>query len=163
MGLPTLLSYRPDTTVRRLREATPKDLWPRFKQARRDAARDARPAIALAGLFLLGLLLAAARQDLWRTATLSLALVAVFLQLTCYYYVFVIAWAVLAERRPGVGAVLLGMSAASMLVALGLDVEMDESYVALSLVTILGLGLAMVISLRRTCVTASPGALGSKI
>lgn len=148
MGLPTLLSYRPDTTVRQLRQITPKELWPRFKQARRAALHEACPAIALAGLVFLALLLAAARHEVWRVATLSLGLAAVFLQLTCYYYVFVIAWAVLAERRPAIGAVLLGMCAASMLVALGLDVEMDESYVALSLVTILGLAAAVVISLR---------------
>jgi hypothetical protein len=149
MGLPTLLSYRPDTTVRQLRERTTADLWPRFKQARLEALSDARPVIIAAGLVVLVLLVRAARHELWRITALSLVLIAVFLQLTCYYYVFVIALAVLAERRPRIGVVLLGMCAASMLVAtvLAPRVGMDETYLACSLVTMLGLFAAWALGL----------------
>ncbi len=151
MGLPTLLSYRPDTTVQQLGQRKTRDLWPRFHAARREALRDARPAIALAGLVVLGLLLRAAQQDIWRVTVLSLVLVPVVLQLTCYYYVFVIIWAVLAEQRPSAGVVLLGMCTGSMILALGVipQVGIDEGYVALSALTMLGLGATLAIGLRR--------------
>jgi hypothetical protein len=151
MGLPTILSYRRDTTVRQLREAGTKDLWPRFRQARRAAVRDLVPVIVATGLTLLGLLwFAGRRHETWKIAVLSLALIPTFLQLTCYYYVFVMVWAVLAERRPIVGVALLAMCAGSMAIALGLmpRAGMDETCVALSIVSVLGLGTTMALVLR---------------
>jgi hypothetical protein len=145
-----VLAYRPDTTVRQLRERATANLWPRFKQARQDALQAARPVIVAAGLVVLVLLVAAARGEPWRAAALSLVMVPVVLQLTCYYYVFVIALAVLAEHRPRAGVALLGMCAASMAVALGLAarVGMDELYVALSVVTLVGLGATWALARR---------------
>jgi len=152
MGLPTLLAYRPDSTVRRLREGGTRDLWPRFREARRDALRQTRPVILAAGLALLVLLgVAGQRLAPWRTAALSLLLLPALLELTCYYYAFAAALAVLAERRPAAGLALCGTCAASMLVALGLfpRVGLDEGYIALSVVTILGLAATAVLALRK--------------
>jgi hypothetical protein len=157
IGLPTLLSYRPDSTVRQLREQTSVDLWPRYKQARRDALGRAFPAILAAGLLVLWLVVRAARGEMWRAAVLSLALVPALLELTAYYYVLVIAWATLAARpgrsslEPGLGAVLLAMCAGSMALALGLfpHVGMDQGHAALGLVTIVGLGAVLGLAGRR--------------
>lgn len=151
MGLPTLLAYRPTSTVRELRKRDRFELWPRFQQARRHAAAQTRPALLVAGLLALGLIAQAARRELWRAAAVSLLLVPVLLQLTCYYYVCVILWATLAEQRPGIGAGLLGMCAASIALMLGLfpRVGMDEGYVALSLLMMLSLGAT---AWRATCV-----------
>ena len=155
IGLPTLLSYRPETTVRQLRAESRGDVWPRYRQARRDALRLARPAAVAAGLLVLWLVVRGARGAMWRAAVLSLALVPALLELTAYYYVLVIAWATLAAPSehddagslgaPGVGAVLLAMCAGSMAIAIGLvpRVGMDEAHAALGLVTIVGLGAAL--------------------
>jgi hypothetical protein len=151
--------------VQQLREAGTSDLWPRFRQARRAAVRDAVPVIVATGLTLLGLLWFAGRHErrheTWEIAALSLALIPIFLQLTCYYYVFVIVWAALAERRPIAGAVLLAMCAGSMAIALGLmpRVGMDETCVALSIVSVLGLGATLALVLR----THHPGCCAQRI
>ena len=139
MGLPALLAYRPDGTVRALsaqREHHRRTLWPRFMDARR----------------------AAARQELWRSAALSLCLVPALLALTCYYYAFAVALAVLAERRPAVGAALLVWCASSLALALGLEprVGMDEAYVAQSALAVLGMIAVVALALRR-----APGAPGA--
>jgi hypothetical protein len=168
MGLPTVLSYRPDTTVQELRERFEGEtVWPQFTAERRQALHPLRPILPIAALLVLVLLWKAARQEPWRLAVLASMLAAVLLQLTCYYYVFVIAWAALIEgraeaggsRTPAladahaflVGALLLGMCAASMLllVLLHSHVSTDVAYVAHSVVTLLGLGAVLVLEVRR--------------
>lgn len=163
MGLPTVLSYRPSTTVSALREITAgEEVWPRFTEARREALRPLKPLLIVAALAVLALLWRARRLELWRTAALSLLLVPALLQLTCYYYVFVVGMAALVERRRDagappvelsspVGAVLLAMCAASMaIVPLVNPVSStDRSYVVQSAVALLGLLAAALLAVRR--------------
>lgn len=161
MGLPTVLSYRPDTTVRALRVASEGDdarLWPRFKEERRAALHQLRPVLVVVGLLLLGALVMASRLELWRVTVLSLVLVPAFLQLTCYYYVFLIAWATLAERRPAIGAVLLGLCALLLELAFVLFSRLgtDETYVTMSAVTLVAMGAMLGMSLRRARSPAAP-------
>lgn len=162
MGLATALSYRPEETARELSRTTD-DVWPVFKAARRAATRIAWPAIVLVGVAVLALLLRAARQDhgaepdddehrtLWRAAVLSLLVVPVVLQLTCYYFIFVFVFATLAERRPGVGAILLAMCAGSLMPGILFDKSMwmDERFVLLSGVMIAGLTAVFLSVIRR--------------
>ena len=170
MGLPTVLSYRPAATVSSLRQdLDDESVWPRFMEARRQALHPLRPILLVAALLVLVLLWKAARQEPWRLAVLSSILIAVLLQLTCYYYVFLVAWATLIEGRRDpeaassdrppalatahsflVGAVLLGIGAASMLllVLLHSHVSTDVAYVAHSVVTLLGLGAVLVLEVR---------------
>lgn len=154
MGLATALSYRPDRTVRALRSAPghrPATLWPRFKEARRAAERQTWPVRALAVLAGLALLWRARRHELWRVSALGLVLVPAALSLTCYYYVFAVALAVLAERRPAAGAALLAWCAASLAVGLFLEprVELDEAYAAQSALAVLGLGAVAALAVAR--------------
>lgn len=161
MGLPTLLSYRPDTTARELREASPKRVWPRFREARNEARAEMRPVLLVAGLGLFALLLwVAMRKELWHAAAASLVLVPALLQLTCYYYSFIVLWALFAARRDGpgaassaAGAALLAMCAVSIALALGLPrlvgvrLEMDEIFLMQSALALLGMGTALACSL----------------
>jgi hypothetical protein len=156
MGLPTVLAYRPATTAGALRPAAITDgdaqlVWPRFKEARRAALEQLRPALVVVGLLLLGALVMASRRlELWRVTALSLVLVPAFLQLTCYYYVFLIAWATLAERRPAIGAVLLGLCALLLELAFVVLSRLgtDETYVLLSAVTLIAMAAMLGMSLR---------------
>jgi hypothetical protein len=158
MGLPTVLSYRPDETVRELRQESTKKLWPRFRAARNHALAELRPVLLVAGLALLALLLWAARKaQLWHSAAASLVLVPALLQLTCYYYCFVVLLAVFAARRDGpgsaAGACLLAMCAASIALPLGLPqllgttLGTDELFVAQSALALLGFGAVLACSL----------------
>lgn len=136
MGLPTLLSYRPQRTARALAEAEqlrPSALWPRFAEERRLAREAARPLLWLGQALALLAIGLAARRELWRAAALSSIAVPAFLELTCYYYVLVVVWATLAERRAAAAWLLAGC-AASILLALVLAprVGLDELYVAQS-------------------------------
>lgn len=99
-------------------------------------------------------------QTLWRVTTLSLILVPAFLQLTCYYYVFIILWATLSERRPALGAILLGLCAVTMefVFVLLSRVGMDEAYVAMSLATLLAMGVMLWMSLRKPTAPVAPAA-----
>lgn len=159
MGLPTLLSYRPSTSVESLREEVTKDeLIPRFKEERLAAGRALRPVVYVVALAALLLLWRAAPLAPWQSAALSLILVPIFLELTCYYYVFVIALAALADRRgePGaaldspVGAALLLLTAGSLLVQAVVNplTSTDVSYVAHSALAILGMGAIAALTVR---------------
>lgn len=136
MGLPTLVSYRPQRTARALAEAEqlrPSALWPRFAQERRLARDAARPLLWLGQALALLAIGLSARRELWRAVALSSIAVPAFFELTCYYYVLVVVWATLAERRATAGYLLAGC-AASLLLAIFVAprVGLDELYVAQS-------------------------------
>jgi hypothetical protein len=143
MGLPTLLAYRPATTVRELRAQQPRELWPTFKRARRQAAQRGAPWVALAALGCLLLVAHAGRRAPSHVAALAALLIPCALQLTCYYYIFVLLLTPLAERRTAPALVLLLTSAATQALALALAsrVGIDELYVAMTAVTLVGLGV----------------------
>lgn len=153
MGLPTLVSYRPERTARALAEAEhlrPAALWPRFAEERRLAREAARPLLWLGQALALLAIGLAARRELWRAIALSSIAVPAFFELTCYYYVLVVVWATLAERRATAGYLLAGCAAST---ALGLGVAprvgLDELYVAQSALLVVVAAALCVASLRR--------------
>lgn len=136
MGLPTLVSYRPHGTARALAEAEglrPSALWPRFAQERHRARDAARPLLWLGQALALLAIGLAARRELWRATVLSSVAVPAFFELTCYYYVLVVVWATLAERRATAGYLLAGCAASlALAILVAPRVGFDELYVAQS-------------------------------
>lgn len=143
MGLRTVMSYRPAETGRHLITETGVDPWLRWKEARLAAWRQARPLaalVAVAALFLLGR--AASRQpEPWIAAALGTLWIAFAVELTSYYYAFLIVPALLWTEKRAAGIALLALAAFSQLVSLGpllgLPAWLDEQYTLISLASVL--------------------------
>lgn len=143
MGLRTVVAYRPAEVGRHLINETGFDPWLRWKEARLAAWRQARPLAALlavAALFLLGR--AASRQpEPWVAAALGTLWIAFAVELTSYYYAFLIVPALLWTEKRAAGIALLALAAFSQLVSfgplLGLPAWLDEQYTLISLASLL--------------------------
>lgn len=166
MGLPTLASYRPGHTARALDAAErlrPAALWPRFAQERQRAREAARPLLWLGQALALLAIGLAARRELWRAAALSSLAVPAFLALTCYYYVLIVVWATLAQRRAAAVCLLAGCAVST---ALGLWLEprvgLDELYVAQSAVLV-ALAVVVAVATLRGAARAAEGARGASL
>lgn len=141
MGLRTVMSYKPDQVGRYLRDGSLLDPWSRWKQARLDTFEDRK---LVYGLFLLGYLVllyaAVRRQPHWVALALGTTLIPMGVELTSYYYSFVLATAVLAaqDRRAGPALLLMtflsGFFAAAPLP--GMSGWFDEIYTWMSAVTV---------------------------
>jgi hypothetical protein len=89
---------------------------------------------------------AVARASDWTATVLAVGLVPVATELTCYYSVLLVAYALLFERQPPIGAALVGLSAlswvvvqhyrASGLAALTQALSMDEIFAWISFLTV---------------------------
>ena len=141
MGLRTVLAYRPSEVARHLRDDRFFAPWKRWSESRREAARQMRPVHVALGLGILILLaLAVRRAEPWMTLSLGSTLIAVGPELTCYYYSFILAVALLHARQDAVGPLLLGVTAVSQAMALppihGWLIWPDEVYTFISAVTV---------------------------
>jgi hypothetical protein len=88
------------------------DPWSRWKDARLKSFREARPlyiGIILCYLVLMGL--AVRGVDPWVATALSATVIAFGVELTCYYYAFVIVVALLYAKHEVVGRWLMGVTA----------------------------------------------------
>jgi len=121
MGLRTVAAYRPSEVGRHLVRDQDPDPWLRWKEARLAAWREARPfafLVVLGALWLIGR--AALRHpEPWIVAALGTIWIAFAVELTSYYYAFVIVPALLWTARRSVGIPLLALSAFSTLVSFG--------------------------------------------
>jgi hypothetical protein len=141
MGLRTVVAYRPSEVARHLRDDRLFAPWKRWSESRREAFRHALPvyvAVALGYVILLGL--AVRRGAPWMSLSLGSTLIAVGPELTCYYYSFILAVALLHARRDAVGPLLLGVTALSQAMALppihGWLIWPDELYTFVSAATL---------------------------
>ncbi len=118
MGLRTLLAFDPATTARALEDRSLDDPYAPWKEARRRTF-EARRGLFYAGVAGFVVLLAAAvrRAEDWSATVLALGLVPVALELTCYYWALLAAYALLWERQPWVGAALCALSASGWWIA----------------------------------------------
>lgn len=143
MGLRTVLAYRPSEVGRHLATGPATDPWLRWKEARLAAWRQARPAAALLALAALALLGRAAlrRQAPWISLALAVLWIPFAVELTSYYYAFLLIPALLWSEKRWVGAALLALSAFSQLVSFGPSLGMpswrDEQYTLISLAALL--------------------------
>jgi hypothetical protein len=136
MGLRTVIAWRPGEVGRLLRNDGV-DPWGTWKQARLDRFREARPLFLLLSVGALVLLARATRRaESWVAAALALTLIAVGVELTSYYYAFIIGLALLHERREEVGRWLLLLTAFTQVVAWaplrGMSTWYDEQYTAMA-------------------------------
>jgi hypothetical protein len=135
MGLPTLLSYDGDTL--RMRgldpEAQPFQAW---SEARRQTLEDRLLwLLGLNGALLLLVLTAARHQPSWVLAILGLGFVVAF-QLTNYYYVLLLPFALLWPRHRSVGIALIAAVLASHWLR-GRWVDSEEFFTRSSAVAVL--------------------------
>jgi len=142
MGLRTVVDYRPSEVGRLLIAENGADPWLRWKQARLAAWKQARPLAALlaaAALFLLGRA-AIRRPEPWIAAALGTLWIAFAVELTSYYYAFILVPALLWTEKRAAGIALLVLAAFSQLVSfgpfLGLPAWRDEQYTLISLATL---------------------------
>lgn len=112
MGLRTLLAYEPGARGRDLSDPSLRDPYEPWKRARSETFAARRPLFVLLLLGYVGLLALAVRhQPLWAAVALSAGLVPVATDLTCYYSVVLVAFALLWQRHPPVGLALCALSA----------------------------------------------------
>lgn len=146
MGLRTVAAWRPTEVGRRLVDETAADPWLRWKEARLAAWRQVRPLSALLAGTALVLLGRAARRrpEPWVAAALAALWIAFAVELTSYYYAFVLVPALLWVEKRSAGIALLALAAFSQLVSLGpllrmpgMPAWLDEQYTLTSLATIL--------------------------
>jgi hypothetical protein len=112
MGLRTVVNYRPSEVGRLMRNDSLVDPWSRWKDARLKSFREARPlyfGIIICYLVLIGL--AVRGVDPWIATALSATLIAFGVELTCYYYAFVIVVGLLYYKHRTAGSWLLGVTA----------------------------------------------------
>lgn len=142
LGLRTVVAWRPAEVGRRLM-TTETDPWLRWKEARLAAWHRSWPLAALVAAVALVLLGRAAsrRPEPWIAAALGTLWIAFAVELTSYYYAFLIVPALLWVEKRWVGIVLLALCAFSQCVSLGPFLGMptwrDEQYTLISLVTLL--------------------------
>jgi hypothetical protein len=143
MGLRTVVAYRPAEAGRHLINESGADPWLRWKEARLAAWKQARPLAALlavAALFLLGRA-ARRRPEPWIAAALGTLWIAFAVELTSYYYAFLIVPALLWTEKRAAGIALLALAAFSQLVSLGpflgMPAWLDEQYTLISFASLL--------------------------
>jgi hypothetical protein len=116
LGLRTVLSYDREAPSRVMRDQRLPDPYATWKQAREQTfARHRLLFGALVGGFVLLLAAAVRGQPEWVAVVLGAGLVPVAAELTCYYSVVLVAFALLWSRYPPAGAALVGLSAAGWL------------------------------------------------
>jgi hypothetical protein len=141
MGLPTVLAWRPGGVGRLLNDDHLIEPWSKVKEARQAALRQARPLHVIITLgYLILLALAVRRAEPWVAAALSLGLISVGVELTSYYYAFVIGVALLCQEREEVGRWLLVLTTFTGIIAWaplrGMSTWFDEQYTAMAAGTV---------------------------
>ena len=134
MGLAVTLAFDRSTRQAALHPDGGENLRSRWENAQTETLQRRRWLwIALAALGALALALGVRDQPTWAAAVLGLLLVPLATPIACYYYAFVAAIPLLAERKSEVGGIALALVFAAGLVARLSHYEMDEQYAAQSL------------------------------
>jgi hypothetical protein len=140
MGLRTVVAYRPSEAGYMLRNDRYTDPWIKWKEARQRGFREAKPVYYLAVLAFLGLLgLAVKQRPYWQAAALGVLFIPFGVELTSYYYAFVVAAALLHAQDERVGRLLLLLTAFTGVVdwaPVGLPTWLDEKYTLMSVGTL---------------------------
>lgn len=141
MGLRTVMAYRPKEVGRYMRDDKLTDPWQKWKTARLRAFQNAKPAYALVVLAFLALLLAAVkRAEPWVAAAAGAMFIAVGVELTSYYYAFLVVVVLLHAKRPDTGWWLLLCTAFTGFIAWAplprMSTWIDEQYTLMSAGTI---------------------------
>lgn len=148
MGLRTVTAFRWNETGEKMKDDRLTDPWRPWKDARLRAFRQIAPVHYLIVLaFVVAIGYAGRRQEAWVTAALGSIFIAVGVELTCYYYAFIVVTALLYEKRKEVGAWLLLVTAASEFISLaplkGMPTWLDEQYTYVSAVTLVAFAMIL--------------------
>jgi hypothetical protein len=117
MGLRTVVNYRPSEVGRLMVNDRLVDPWSRWKDARIKSFREARPlyfGIVICYLVIMGL--AVRKSDPWEAIALSTTFIFFGVELTNYYYSFLIVVGLLYAKREAAGRWLLAAAAATQFV-----------------------------------------------
>ncbi|MCC6408779.1 MAG: hypothetical protein IT453_16575, partial [Planctomycetes bacterium] len=154
MGLRTVLTWRADSPARTEESRDDQTFWDAWRTSRTRAWGEMRVVhLALVGAWLVLLALAVRGREPWLAAALSVTLIPVAVELTCYYLAFVVALVPVAERRPRAGYLLLALSALSLLVSLAplgsMTTWEDQQFTQLSVLTLIAFALVLFAFRRR--------------
>jgi hypothetical protein len=148
MGLRTVVIYKPSEAGKVLRSDKLEDPWGAWKQAKLRTFHDRRAIfvlVAAAFVVLLGFALRDAEP--WVACSMGAMMIAVGVELTCYYYAFLFAVALLYEKRQEAGAALLAITAITGFIDWAPIPSMpgwlDERYMWMSIFTLIGFGWVM--------------------
>lgn len=112
MGLRTVVAYRPSEAGRILKTDRLEDPWGAWKQTKLRTFRKSYPIYLLLVAGFVVLLWKAVRgAEPWVACCLGATMIAVGVELTCYYYSFLFGVALLYEKRRDIGAALLAVTA----------------------------------------------------
>jgi hypothetical protein len=159
MGLRTVVAYKPSEAGHVLKNDRLEDPWGAWKHAKLRTFKERRALYALAVLGFLALLWFAVRGvEPWVACAMGAMMIAVGVELTCYYYSFMFATALLYEKRRDVGVVLLAVTgiggfidwaptrylpAGRVFDNLRMPGWIDEQYMWMSIATLAGFALIL--------------------
>ena len=114
MGLRTVVAYTPSEAGRFMKNDRLDDPWGPWKIAKLRTFHERKFLFAIAALGFATLLWFAVRgAEPWVACALSAMMIAVGVELTCYYYSFLIVVALLYDKRKEAGAMLLAVTAST--------------------------------------------------
>ena len=154
MGLRTVVAYSPSEAGRVMKDDRQEDPWGPWKRQKVKTFHARYPLyVLLAGGFLVLLYQALRDAEPWVACSMGAMMMAVGVELTCYYYSFLFAITLLYHKRKEAGVILLGITAMTGLIDwsptryipdvkpwMGLKWSqwLDEQYMAMSIATLLG-------------------------
>jgi hypothetical protein len=152
MGLRTVVAYSPSESGRVMKDDRQEDPWGPWKRQKVKTFYARYPLyLLLAGGFVVLLYQALRDAEPWVACSLGAMMMAVGVELTCYYYAFLFAITLLYHKRREAGAIMLGMTAMTGLIDwsptryipdvkpwMGLKWSqwLDEQYMAMSIATL---------------------------
>jgi hypothetical protein len=114
MGLKTVIIYKPSEAGRVLKNDKLEDPWGYWKKVKLQTFEQRKLGFyVLVAAYIALLFLAVRNVEPWVACCLGTTLMAVNIQLTCYYYSFLFVVALLYEKRREVGVLLLACTAAT--------------------------------------------------
>ncbi len=154
MGLRTVVAYSPSEAGRVMKDDRQEDPWGPWKKQKLVTFHNRFPFYLLLALGFVALLYTALRDaEPWVACAMGTMMIAVGVELTCYYYSFMFATAFLYEKRKDAGAIMLGITAATGFfdwaptrylpdtkpwANLKMPQWLDEQYMWMSVATLLG-------------------------
>jgi hypothetical protein len=154
MGLRTVVTYSPSEAGRSLQNSRLEDPWGTWKRAKVATFKRRFPLYLLFAAGFVGLLFAGLRTtEPWVACAMGSMMIAVGVELTCYYYSFLFATTFLYSKRKEAGAIMLGVTAftgfidwaptkylpsTGPLAGLRISQWLDEQYMLMSVVTLVG-------------------------
>jgi hypothetical protein len=153
MGLRTVVAYKPSEAGHVLRSDKIEDPWGAWKRAKLRTFHERVPVYMLAVAGFVALMWTALRgAEPWIACSMGAMMIAIGVELTCYYYSFLWAVAVLYEKRRESGAILLAVTATTGFIDWGptrylpmgvlpnmrMPTWLDEMYFWMSVATLIG-------------------------